>query len=263
MIRKIRIRNFKSLRDVSVTLEPVTVLIGRSGTGKSNFVQALRFLRDYLTKPDQAVQAWGGWPRLLCATHPEDRGRLSFHVEFDLPSLEGTCAYELQLEFQMMRPQPRVTFSGESLKFGNRVLFAQTGKNWTQEPGLVELPSPGRAVLGLLYGIQEVSIAHTVLTEGVGSHDFGGDVLTRGRHAQGAETGLSDDASNYLTVLGAIARDLGSSGPMREIEAALRRLNATVTTVQLADQASRVRVGHQVGAEKVLPFDISQESEGF
>jgi AAA ATPase domain len=46
MIHRFRVRVFKSIADVDVDLSPVTVLVGRSGTGKSNFVQALRFLRD-------------------------------------------------------------------------------------------------------------------------------------------------------------------------------------------------------------------------
>ena len=46
MISRIRIQNFRSLIDVDVTLEPLTVLIGRSGTGKSNFVAAVRALRN-------------------------------------------------------------------------------------------------------------------------------------------------------------------------------------------------------------------------
>ena len=32
----------------TLILSPVTVLVGKSGTGKSNFVQAFRFLRDVL-----------------------------------------------------------------------------------------------------------------------------------------------------------------------------------------------------------------------
>ena len=48
MIHCIRIQNFKSLRDVTVDLSPVTVFIGKSGTGKTNFASAIRFLRDYL-----------------------------------------------------------------------------------------------------------------------------------------------------------------------------------------------------------------------
>lgn len=48
MIDRTRIQNFRSLIDVDVNLEPLTVLIGRSGTGKSNFVAAIRTLRDML-----------------------------------------------------------------------------------------------------------------------------------------------------------------------------------------------------------------------
>ena len=52
MIEQIRIQNFKSIRDVTVELSPVTVLIGRSGVGKSNFLRAIRFLRNYLLNAD-------------------------------------------------------------------------------------------------------------------------------------------------------------------------------------------------------------------
>ena len=48
MLNRVTIQNFKSIIDVSVDLSPVTVLVGKSGTGKSNFVQALRFVRDML-----------------------------------------------------------------------------------------------------------------------------------------------------------------------------------------------------------------------
>ena len=48
MIHRFRVQNFKSIVDVDVDLSPVTVLVGKSGTGKSSFVQALRFLRDVL-----------------------------------------------------------------------------------------------------------------------------------------------------------------------------------------------------------------------
>ncbi len=44
MIHRFRVQNFKSLIDVSVDLEPMTVLVGKSGTGKSNFVEAIQTL---------------------------------------------------------------------------------------------------------------------------------------------------------------------------------------------------------------------------
>ncbi|MCE5215414.1 AAA family ATPase [bacterium] len=46
MIQRVQIRNYRSLAEVDVNLGPVTVLAGRNGSGKSNFVDALRFLSD-------------------------------------------------------------------------------------------------------------------------------------------------------------------------------------------------------------------------
>jgi predicted ATPase len=39
-------RAFKSLIDVAVDLSPVTVLVGKSGIGKSNLIQSLGLLRE-------------------------------------------------------------------------------------------------------------------------------------------------------------------------------------------------------------------------
>ena len=40
MIKQVHIQNFKCLRDVTVELEPFTVLIGPNDSGKSSFLQA-------------------------------------------------------------------------------------------------------------------------------------------------------------------------------------------------------------------------------
>lgn len=44
MIRRIRIRNYKSLRDLEVKLTPLAVLFGPNAAGKSNFIDALQLL---------------------------------------------------------------------------------------------------------------------------------------------------------------------------------------------------------------------------
>jgi energy-coupling factor transporter ATP-binding protein EcfA2 len=45
MLKKARVRGYKCLEDVTVTLEPLTVLIGRNDSGKSSFLQALAEMR--------------------------------------------------------------------------------------------------------------------------------------------------------------------------------------------------------------------------
>lgn len=42
-IQKIRVRNYKSIVDLSLELAPVTVLIGENGSGKSNLLEAIAF----------------------------------------------------------------------------------------------------------------------------------------------------------------------------------------------------------------------------
>ncbi len=44
MIDKIHIQNFKCLRDVEVELGPFNVLIGPNDSGKTSFLEAIRWL---------------------------------------------------------------------------------------------------------------------------------------------------------------------------------------------------------------------------
>src|SRR6266478_6267858 len=84
MIKRIRIRDFKSIREIDLELDPVTVLVGRSGTGKSNIVQAIRFLRNLLLDPNHAVTYELGWERIVPVG--ESNPKLSLEVWFTVPS---------------------------------------------------------------------------------------------------------------------------------------------------------------------------------
>jgi predicted ATPase len=44
MIRRVKIKDYKSLRDVDVTLKPLSLLFGPNAAGKSNFIDALQLL---------------------------------------------------------------------------------------------------------------------------------------------------------------------------------------------------------------------------
>lgn len=61
MIKSIEIENFRSIRSDSITLEPLTVLIGANGSGKSNLVKALEFISTLPTQGlELAVSRQGG-----------------------------------------------------------------------------------------------------------------------------------------------------------------------------------------------------------
>src|SRR6476660_9114323 len=94
MIKHVRIQNFRSLVDVTVDLDPLTVLIGRSGSGKSNFVHALRFLRDYLEyRNDEFIRQNQKWSTTFCATALDDI--LFFQAHLEIAELPSPLIYHL------------------------------------------------------------------------------------------------------------------------------------------------------------------------
>src|SRR4051812_49153221 len=100
MIKRVRVYNFKSLANTDVSFGPTTVMIGRSGSGKTNFVDAMRFLRDYLVT--RSFKGWvpnNEWGPILCATLG-DRTAFWFDVDFSVPSHPGDFRYRLQFIFE-------------------------------------------------------------------------------------------------------------------------------------------------------------------
>ena len=60
-ISKIRIANFKSFADQTVELNDFNLLVGANASGKSNFVQAFKFLSDIATHGlEEAISLQGG-----------------------------------------------------------------------------------------------------------------------------------------------------------------------------------------------------------
>ena len=45
-IREIRVKNFRSLRDATLSCDRLTAIVGRNGTGKSSFLRALELFYD-------------------------------------------------------------------------------------------------------------------------------------------------------------------------------------------------------------------------
>ena len=60
-IRRIQVENFKSYRNLDVTLGRLNVLIGANASGKSNFVEIFRFLHDIATYWSQRRDLPTGW----------------------------------------------------------------------------------------------------------------------------------------------------------------------------------------------------------
>src|SRR5579859_8295646 len=80
-ISRVRLKNYKSIAECDVRLGPLTILIGPNGTGKSNFLDALAFLRRAVaTTPYEAIDERGGLAEILRRV-PEPAESFSIEVE--------------------------------------------------------------------------------------------------------------------------------------------------------------------------------------
>ncbi|MEQ8964658.1 MAG: AAA family ATPase [Azospirillaceae bacterium] len=61
LLRRVFLKNFKSIANAKVDLQDLTLLVGPNGSGKSNFIDALRLVSDALnTTPEYAIRQRGG-----------------------------------------------------------------------------------------------------------------------------------------------------------------------------------------------------------
>src|SRR5580658_11273659 len=95
-IREVRIRNYKSIAACKVNLTSLMFLVGSNGSGKSNFLDAIRFISDSLrVSLDYALRDRGTIKevRRRSGGHPN---HFAIRVDFELPSgLTGHYSFRI------------------------------------------------------------------------------------------------------------------------------------------------------------------------
>jgi len=93
-IRRVRLRNYKSIRECDVSLGPLTFLVGPNGSGKSNFLEALRFLSESLQVDMQYAVDNVGQVRDIFWRGQADSSEFSIELDLNLPD-GGDASYEI------------------------------------------------------------------------------------------------------------------------------------------------------------------------
>lgn len=87
MIKSIRFKNFFSFRDCKVELNNLNALIGINGSGKSNFIKAIKLLKATVTEgalPELILNQWGGFDAVYFAGNDaESEKKIELEFEFD------------------------------------------------------------------------------------------------------------------------------------------------------------------------------------
>lgn len=94
-LRRVRLKNYRSIAACDVRLGPLVFLVGPNGSGKSNFLDALRFVSDALvTSLDHAIRDRGGINdvRRRSSGHPNNFG---IRLDFRTAAVSGYYAFEI------------------------------------------------------------------------------------------------------------------------------------------------------------------------
>lgn len=275
MIKQIKIRDFKSIRELDLELDPVTILIGRSGTGKSNIVQAIRFLRNLLINFDAAVLYEFGWERIVPAG--ERRPRTAVEVLFSIPGSQLDYFYRVGFRTDARQHWPGpIKLAEESLKLGDEFLFSRACSDagqweWKAVPKVSPPPPPNdhRLMLGQFPSLQQVVFANAALSTGVGYYHFPASTLSLISPSQHGQDllkhlpGLSDNASNFLEVMRGITQDFHRPNIRKNLLASLHSVHPSIESIELDSLTNpqRAIIGHKA-ADRVFALTLDQESDG-
>ena len=98
LITRLRVKNYRSLADVDLTLKPLTVFVGENGTGKSNLIDVLRFVRDALRDGfGKACVMRGGFSELHCWFTDLDES-ISIALDFEGSEFKGEYGFSFGQE---------------------------------------------------------------------------------------------------------------------------------------------------------------------
>ena len=227
-LRRVSIRNYKSIAECDVELGKFTIIVGRNGSGKSNFLDAIRFVVDGLnTSLDHAMKARGGIEvvRRRSTGHPHN---FAIELSFGL-SNDRECLYGFEIAAQKrggfrVREETLVVHLPTGRKLGYRIvdglLASVATGNESETPSLFpdggsrsqyeHMPKPvsDRLYLVSVSGLGEFREAFDALVS-MGFYNLNPEQIKELQSPDAGEL-LRRDGSNLASVIGRLMEDGGA-----------------------------------------------------
>lgn len=146
-VNRIRATNFKSFQNLDVSLGKLNVLVGANASGKSNFIQIFRFLRDIAEHgPRDAVSLQSGIEYLRNITVAA-RDKVSIEITNSyqsswLPSRGiRPTVYEMIYRFAIDFPKTGTAFTVSEDRLTFKLRFAKVEENGDKKPTTTDMGS--------------------------------------------------------------------------------------------------------------------------
>jgi predicted ATPase len=241
-LKRVVLNNYKSIKECSVKLGPLTFLLGQNGAGKSNFLDALRLVAESLnTSLEQALRDRGGIKevRRRSAGHPTHFG---IRLEWQLPDeTNGVYAFRVGAQekgaFEIQQEECRVFQPGPLEESFYKIRDSQLReKSFDVGPAA----SSDRLYLVAASGLAPFRPLYDALSR-MGFYNLNPDEIREPQPPDAGEV-LKRDGSNLASVLGAM-----SKGNKEAYDRIVSFLSKVVPGIQLVD------VKH-VGRKETLEF---------
>jgi predicted ATPase len=262
MIKSVWVKNYRSIADIRVNLEPVTILVGHNGSGKSNFVDVFRFIYDaFRLGLDAAIASRDGMSTLRrwsAKGRPYDV-EIGFTLETD--AFTGTYSFilggERRGEYTVKREQCIIKESATE----QEVRYETNNGVWVYAPKNV---SPSLTNRTLVFPLLATTQPYTMLYNYVTSFAFYNisPNAMAGPQKPANPYPLDEQGSNFASTL----REMQRTNRSR-MELLRESLNAALPDV-VDFQVSQVggylvtRLKHKMPNHEQATFDLFQESNG-
>ncbi len=162
MIKRIKVRNFLSLRDVNVELRSTNALVGPNMSGKSNLIECLKFLQEAVNRRtvadsasalQEAFSRRGGFKEVAWKGETEEHITLELTAELLEPRARSPQSYNYEFSVRLgeyafpMVETERLTFDGAGKT--ETILDARAGKERLLQRGEEALRENPQNTLGL------------------------------------------------------------------------------------------------------------------
>jgi len=183
-ITRVRLENFRSIRQCDVALEPLTLLVGPNGSGKSNFLDALGLIGEAVSDSfGAAMQRRGGVRSLLYRAGEEPKtNRFKIEIVFELsPETQGVYTLHPARYDGAFSQETGSYINSERLSLNDTLVFGSGADNVVTGT-LNPAPAPSRTRLFLVAasGSPEVRPVYDLL-KGLKVYHFDPETIREGR----------------------------------------------------------------------------------
>ena len=232
-IRRVRLRNYKSIGRCDIRLGPLAILVGPNGSGKSNFLDALALTRQALDMTlDHALRERGGINevRRRSGGHPSN---FAIELHFTLPDglTQGLYGFEITSERNggfSVRSETCAVGPPSAMEPPTRFVVKEGEVEQSNIKVTLPRPAPDRLFLVSASNVTEFRPVYDALTD-MEFYSFSPDVM---RWPQAPDPGemLHSNGQNLASVIASLEKRNAASH--KQIQEYLRQITPGVESVE-------------------------------